>query len=203
MWEILASTHELNPWNSGLRHMSRFYKLFGIPGQTCTTHVKNLPKVSPHQKATWKGTHPKPAWTPQTSRSPRACVVFLFDIFLYLYLPVCAEHSSKRFWDAEARHGAVLLVQLGHHGAALVEMLWWMCSRLPPLIRQVIPDIGLQGKPPRKVCSFWNRPYGGEDSKLALSDTLVFLLKEYFIELNTVNFYFLNKFLNWILSKNC
>ena len=31
---------------------------------------------------------------------------------------------------------------------------------------------------------------------VALSDTLVFLLNEYFIELNTVNFYFLNKFLN-------
>ena len=31
---------------------------------------------------------------------------------------------------------------------------------------------------------------------LALFDTLVFLLNEYFIELNTVNFYFLNKFLN-------
>ena len=30
---------------------------------------------------------------------------------------------------------------------------------------------------------------------VALSDTLVFLLNEYFIELNTVNFYFLNKFL--------
>ena len=36
---------------------------------------------------------------------------------------------------------------------------------------------------------------------LALSDTLVFLLNEYFIELNTVNFNFLNKFFNWILSK--
>ena len=31
---------------------------------------------------------------------------------------------------------------------------------------------------------------------VALSDTLVFLLNEYFIELNTVNFYFLNKFFN-------
>ena len=31
---------------------------------------------------------------------------------------------------------------------------------------------------------------------VALSDTLVFLLNEYFIELNTVNFYLLNKFLN-------
>ena len=31
---------------------------------------------------------------------------------------------------------------------------------------------------------------------VALSDTLVFLLNEYFIELNTANLYFLNKFLN-------
>ena len=31
---------------------------------------------------------------------------------------------------------------------------------------------------------------------VALSDTLVFLLNEYFIELNTVNFYFLNEFFN-------
>ena len=32
--------------------------------------------------------------------------------------------------------------------------------------------------------------------RVALFDTLVFLLNEYFIELNTANLYFLNKFLN-------
>ena len=37
---------------------------------------------------------------------------------------------------------------------------------------------------------------------LALSDTHVFLLNEYFIELNTANFKMLNKSLNWILSGN-
>ena len=37
--------------------------------------------------------------------------------------------------------------------------------------------------------------------RLALFDTLDFLLNEYFIELNTANFNILNKFLNWILSK--
>ena len=36
---------------------------------------------------------------------------------------------------------------------------------------------------------------------IALSDTHVFLLNEYFIELNTANFNILNKFLNWILSE--
>ena len=35
-----------------------------------------------------------------------------------------------------------------------------------------------------------------EGQNIALSDTLVFLLNEYFNELNTVNFYFLNKFFN-------
>ena len=39
-------------------------------------------------------------------------------------------------------------------------------------------------------------------SGLALSDTHVFLLNEYFIELNTANFKILNKLLNWILSGN-
>ena len=38
--------------------------------------------------------------------------------------------------------------------------------------------------------------------KVALSDTHVFLLNEYFIELNTANFKVLNKLLNWILSGN-
>ena len=37
---------------------------------------------------------------------------------------------------------------------------------------------------------------------VALSDTHVFLLNEYFIELNTANFNILNKVLNWILSEN-
>ena len=41
---------------------------------------------------------------------------------------------------------------------------------------------------------------GGEG--VALSDTHVFLLNEYFIELNTANFKILNKLLNWILSGN-
>ena len=36
---------------------------------------------------------------------------------------------------------------------------------------------------------------------LALFDTLVFFLNEYFIELNTANFNILNKVLNWILSE--
>ena len=36
---------------------------------------------------------------------------------------------------------------------------------------------------------------------IALSDTLVFLLNEYFIELNTTKFIILNKFFNWILIK--
>ena len=37
---------------------------------------------------------------------------------------------------------------------------------------------------------------------VALFDTHVFLLSDYFIELNTANFKILNKFLNWILSDN-
>ena len=37
--------------------------------------------------------------------------------------------------------------------------------------------------------------------KVALFDTLDFLLNEYFDELNTANFNILNKFFNWILSK--
>ena len=41
-----------------------------------------------------------------------------------------------------------------------------------------------------------------EDMMVALSDTHVFLLNEYFIELNTANFKILNKFLNCILSGN-
>ena len=38
-------------------------------------------------------------------------------------------------------------------------------------------------------------------AKVAMSDTHVFLLNEYFVELNTANFNILNKFLNWIVSK--
>ena len=37
---------------------------------------------------------------------------------------------------------------------------------------------------------------------VAMSDTHVFLLNEYFVELNTANFNILNRFLNWILSEN-
>ena len=40
------------------------------------------------------------------------------------------------------------------------------------------------------------------DVRLAMFDTHVFLLNEYFIELNTINFNILNKFLNWIFSEN-
>ena len=47
----------------------------------------------------------------------------------------------------------------------------------------------------RRLC---NEPYRTRlrRSNWALSDTLVFFLNEYFIELNKANFYFLNKFLN-------
>ena len=54
-----------------------------------------------------------------------------------------------------------------------------------------------------KKGNFWKKGAIILYLNVALSDTLVFLLNEYFIELNTVNFNFLNKFLNWILSKNC
>ena len=40
------------------------------------------------------------------------------------------------------------------------------------------------------------------EAVIALSDTQVFLLNEYFIELNTTNFNILNKVLNWILLEN-
>ena len=43
-------------------------------------------------------------------------------------------------------------------------------------------------------------PIAGQ--QVALFDTLVFLLNEYFIKLNTANFYFLNEILNWIFRRN-